>query len=90
MALSEKELAAATFIAVTALAKRLTGADICVTLEGQDGRVRSLIGSDGHVTWIERGADLAAHEVDPEVLVAARQRRPRVLQQVFDTVEQPV
>jgi len=78
MALSEKELIAVTFIAVTALAKRLTGEDLLVTIEGEDGRTRTISGSDGHITWV---SDHKKVEVSDEVIQEARLKPPHVLLQ---------
>lgn len=70
MSLTDRELIAATFIAVAALAKRLTGADLCVTIGGIDGGVHSLTGNNPQVTWVENGEAVSA---SPEAILAARE-----------------
>jgi len=72
MAISAKDFAAATFIAVAAIAKRVTGADIFVTLRGIDGCARSLTGNEAAVTWLEPGAP---REPSSEALAAASRMR---------------
>lgn len=86
MAITEKELNAATFLAVAALAKRLTGADICVTIKSEDGHIRSLVGNNDQVTWFENGS---RGSVSPEVIQAAREMLPFGAEQVSDVPQQP-
>lgn len=58
MGIETGDLIAATFVAVAALAKRLTGADMLVTIKDADGTVWTLKEDDGAVIWIEPGQPL--------------------------------
>lgn len=73
MAISEKEMAAVSFVALAALAKRLTGADLVVTLKDSNGTVFSLRGDEGSVSWIEPGCPA---QVRAETVEAARSVPP--------------
>lgn len=60
MPLSDRELTLATFLAVTALAKRLTGEDMSVTIQGQDGLTHRLKGDDDISGYFTSAAPLPA------------------------------
>lgn len=78
MALSDRELTLATFLAVAALAKRLTGESLCVTLPGADGHIHSITGDKELVTWHQGES---APRVSVETLAAAKQLRHSVVLQ---------
>jgi hypothetical protein len=77
MAMTQKDFNAAMFLAVTALAKRLTGDDLCITLSCEDGEVRSITGDARFETWLSDEQSKVAREVTRE----ARERPPLVSSQ---------
>ena len=77
MALSQRDFNAAMFLAVTALARRLTGEDLCITLSCEDGNVHTITGDARFETWLHDGQSTVSHEVTRE----AREMPPLVVSQ---------
>ena len=79
MPMSERELTIATFLAVTALAKRVTGENLSITIKCMDGHIRSLTCDDESATWYD---DRVEDPISSETLRVASTKHPDRLVEV--------
>ena len=83
MALSQRDFNAAMFLAITALAKRLTGESLCISLSCEDGNVHTITGDDRFETWLPSDR----HTVPYEVTREAQEWPPEVVWQARDAAK---
>jgi hypothetical protein len=77
MAISQRDFNAAIFLAITALSRRITGEDLCITLSCEDGEVRTITGDSRFETWLLDGGATVSSAVTQE----AQERPPVVVGQ---------
>lgn len=79
LGLPPSKVAAATFLALCALAKRLTGEELCIGIAGLGDQPATIItGVTGRVTWVsDRPSEKQSISVDRE----ARRKRPYAVSQ---------
>lgn len=72
--MTEKQLLAATFLAIVGLAEKLTGKKMSITVVDNDGNVETVCGAEYCVTWTDEGPET----IDRATLAAVRREPPEV------------